>query len=635
MASLKVRKTEENLKAAFAGESQANRRYLYFAQKADVEGYNDVSAVFRSTAEGETGHAHGHLEFLEEVGDPGDRPADRRAPPTICKAAIAGETHEYTDMYPGMARTAREEGFDEIADWFETWPRPRNRTPAASRRPSTRSPKPEPLFASAAHSATAIGAGIVALGTVLTPVPAAAHGTEAPRERCGCEKAVSKRRRVTRSRGRIRISTDRAKTEAEMRRIFDICHGCRRCFNLCDAFPRLFDLIDNSPTGELDGVDGRRLPAGRRRLHAVRHVLHDEVPLCAAARIRSRFPACHAALPGGRARGRHGCRWRAANWARPTATARWRGLWRRSRTGASERDNKLTRPLLEKVTDVDRNAALPKYHGRTFVMRARRDAARGRPRARRPSAARRCSTPPVSSTTTTRASARRRAPCWRATASRRKSSIPAAAACRSWRQAISPRSPSAAHEVATALGPCIDQGYDIVALVPSCALMLKFEWPLIVPDDPGGRRTLEATFDVSRIHRRYRPQGGARARSEAARRRRHAALACHARAQNMGQKAAEMLRLMPDSRVSVIERCSGHGGSWGVMKDNFETALKVGRPVVRQALRDPKPFVASECPLAGCTSHRDGAAGQGRQAAPPASNPAPDRTLRPRLWSCR
>jgi rubrerythrin len=119
MASLKGSKTEENLKAAFAGESQANRRYLYFAQKADVEGYNDVSAVFRSTAEGETGHAHGHLEFLEEVGDPA---TGQPIGPTNdnLKAAIAGETHEYTDMYPGMARTARQEGFDEIADWFET-----------------------------------------------------------------------------------------------------------------------------------------------------------------------------------------------------------------------------------------------------------------------------------------------------------------------------------------------------------------------------------------------------------------------------------------------------------------------------------------------------------------------------------
>ena len=119
MASLKGSKTVENLKAAFAGESQANRRYLYFAQKADVEGFNDVSTVFRSTAEGETGDAHGHLEFLEEVGDPvTGRPIG--ATDDNLRAAIAGETHEYTDMYPGMAKAARGEGFEEIADWFET-----------------------------------------------------------------------------------------------------------------------------------------------------------------------------------------------------------------------------------------------------------------------------------------------------------------------------------------------------------------------------------------------------------------------------------------------------------------------------------------------------------------------------------
>ena len=116
---LKESKTVQNLKDAFAGESQANRRYLYFAQKADIEGAPDVAAVFRSTAEGETGHAHGHLEYLEEVGDPatGEKMGETE---DNLKSAIAGETHEYTDMYPGMARTAREEGFEEIADWFET-----------------------------------------------------------------------------------------------------------------------------------------------------------------------------------------------------------------------------------------------------------------------------------------------------------------------------------------------------------------------------------------------------------------------------------------------------------------------------------------------------------------------------------
>ena len=116
---MKGSKTETNLKDAFAGESMANRRYLYFAAKAGVEGYNDVSAVFRSTAEGETGHAHGHLEYLEEVGDPATGLPIGSSSANLA-AAIAGGTHEYTDMYPGMAKEAREEDFEEIADWFET-----------------------------------------------------------------------------------------------------------------------------------------------------------------------------------------------------------------------------------------------------------------------------------------------------------------------------------------------------------------------------------------------------------------------------------------------------------------------------------------------------------------------------------
>ena len=119
MASLKGTKTHENLKEAFAGESQANRRYLYFAKVADIEGYPAVAGNFRETAEGETGHAHGHLDYLKVVGDPA---TDLPIGDTVqnLAAAVAGETYEYTDMYPGMARTAREEGFAEIADWFET-----------------------------------------------------------------------------------------------------------------------------------------------------------------------------------------------------------------------------------------------------------------------------------------------------------------------------------------------------------------------------------------------------------------------------------------------------------------------------------------------------------------------------------
>ena len=119
MASLKGSKTHVNLKEAFARESQANRRYLWFARKADIEGHPEAAALFRSVADGETGHAHGHLDFLAEVGDPatGEPIGETEANFT---AAIASETDKYSEMYPGFARTARDEGFTEIAEWLET-----------------------------------------------------------------------------------------------------------------------------------------------------------------------------------------------------------------------------------------------------------------------------------------------------------------------------------------------------------------------------------------------------------------------------------------------------------------------------------------------------------------------------------
>src|SRR5216683_1708185 len=119
MPALAGSKTHENLKHAFAGEAQANRRYLYFARQADIEGYPDIAGLFRDTAEGETGHAHGHLDFLKEVGDPATGEPIGKTEKNL-KAAVAGETYEYTQMYPGMAKTARGEGFNELAEWFET-----------------------------------------------------------------------------------------------------------------------------------------------------------------------------------------------------------------------------------------------------------------------------------------------------------------------------------------------------------------------------------------------------------------------------------------------------------------------------------------------------------------------------------
>jgi len=156
-----------------------------------------------------------------------------------------------------------------------------------------------------------------------------------------------------------------------------------------------------------------------------------------------------------------------------------------------------------------------------------------------------------------------------------------------------------AKTVAASFAPWIEKGYDVIALVPSCALMLKFEWPLIVPGDAAVKALAEATHDLSEYMVGLSKQGGLAEGLRPIEGGVTLHIACHARAQNMGQKAAELLRLIPDIDLTVIERCSGHGGAWGVKKENFDIALKVGKPVARTAAKAEKAHVVSECPLAG------------------------------------
>jgi glycerol-3-phosphate dehydrogenase subunit C len=265
---------------------------------------------------------------------------------------------------------------------------------------------------------------------------------------------------------------------------------------------------------------------------------------------------------------------------------------------ASKRTNTLTRPLLEKTAGIDRKAALPKYHGRTFVMRAKGSApsinrsapAYGRKAVLYATCFVNYNNPSIGEAT-------------RAVFARNgvetEVLYPRCCGMPQLEQGNLAAVASSAAQVASALSSWIDRGYDIIALVPSCALMLKFEWPLIVPGDNAVAKLAKSTFDISEyvvdIARKEGLAPGLSTLDGGV----TVQLACHARAQNMGQKAAEMLRLLPEADVAVIERCSGHGGSWGVLKENFETALKVGRPVGRQALKNAKPFVSSECPLAG------------------------------------
>ena len=390
---------------------------------------------------------------------------------------------------------------------------------------------------------------------------------------------------------------DRAKTEAEMLRVFDICQSCRRCFNLCDSFPRLFDLIDESPTGEVDGV-----------ATADYHKVADACTLCDMCYMTKcpyvpphdfnlDFP--HLML-----------RYRAVELREGRRSRRHRELTYTDRNGrlagtvarlanwASNRHNRLPRSLMEKAVGIDRRAALPAYHGRSFVVRAKKTA------------------PPLDSTAP--AAGRKAllyATCFvnynnpsigeaaRAVLARNgvdtEVAYPRCCGMPQLEQGDVAAVAAAARGVAATLSPWIDKGYDVIALVPSCALMLKFEWPLILPDDIAVRRLASATFDVSEYLVDIARNEGLAPGMTPLEGEVTVHLACHARAQNMGQKAAEMLRLLPDAKVSVIERCSGHGGSWGVLSENFETAVRIGRPVARQALKNATRFVSSECPLAG------------------------------------
>jgi len=396
---------------------------------------------------------------------------------------------------------------------------------------------------------------------------------------------------------------DEAKLDAEMRRIFDICHGCRRCFNLCDSFPRLFDLVDESKTGELDSVESKDFDKVVDACTLCDMCFMTKCPYVPPHEFNLDFP--HLMVRYRAVQLKNGEIGFAARQLTETdRNGRLAGLTAPISNWAAQRGNALTRPVMEAVAGIDRNVELPKFHGRTFSIRARSE---------------------VPTVDKTAPAAGRKAVIFATCFANYNNpeigiaarnvlakngvetevAYPGCCGMPQLEHGDLARVADSAVRVAADLSKWIDRGYDVIALVPSCALMLKFEWPLIVPRGRPGYDLVEKlskrTFDCSQyivdiskkegIAPGLKPLEGGVALH----------LACHARAQNVGPQAAEMLRLIPGMRegLNVIERCSGHGGSWGVQKGNFETALKVGRPVATQAAAAHKAHLASECPLAG------------------------------------
>ncbi len=389
---------------------------------------------------------------------------------------------------------------------------------------------------------------------------------------------------------------DQAKIDAELRRVFDICHGCRRCFNLCDSFPRLFDLIDESATGELDSVPSEAFGPVVDACTLCDMCFMTTCPYVPPHEFDVDLP--HLVL-----------RYRSASLARGGLPFAERQLARTDRNGrlagavaplanwATATGNRLTRPLLDKAAGIHPEASLPKFHFRTFARRRR---GAGEADAQAPARGRRAAlfatcfvnynNPEIGMA---------------AEAVLRRNGVdtafayPGCCGMPQLEQGDCDNVAARARRTAAALAPHIDAGRDIVALMPSCALMLKKEWPLLAPDDAAVARLAASTRDIAEyvvdiagnegLADGLKPlDGGVTVH-----------LACHARAQNVGPKAVEMLRLIPGADLAVIDRCSGHGGSWGVKTRYFETALKVGRPAARKAAASGKTFLVSECPLAG------------------------------------
>ena len=384
--------------------------------------------------------------------------------------------------------------------------------------------------------------------------------------------------------------TNPEKLDAELRRVFDICHGCRRCFNLCDSFPRLFDLIDGSESGELDTVDSADFKPVIDACTLCDMCFMTKCPYVPPHEFDLDFP--HLMLRYRvmeNAQGKIGPLRRRLN--ETDANGKLASMAPSLVNWASGRNNKLTRPILESVAGIHRDAELPKYHAKTFA-RVAKTVEQKNP-LRKAVLYATCfvnyNNPDIGAA---------------AQAVLAKLGVateviyPTCCGMPQLEQGDIARVAETALRVAEELGGWIDKGHDVIGLVPSCTLMLKFEWPLIQPDDAAVARLAAATYDINEYvvdiaKNEGMPDGMAALGGDVA-----LHLACHARAQNMGPKAAEMLRLIPDTKVDVIERCSGHGGAWGVMKENFDTALKVGRPAARKALESGASHVVSECPLA-------------------------------------
>ena len=385
---------------------------------------------------------------------------------------------------------------------------------------------------------------------------------------------------------------DEAALDAEMRRQFDVCHGCRRCFNLCDSFPRLFDLIDESETFELDSVPSSNFG--------------DVVGACTLCDMCF-MVSCPYVPP-------HEFRIDFSRlMLRSRAVLFRKGLvpWRDRQLAETDRNGRLAslgagivnfllqqrvvRVVMEWLAGIHRLADVPRYVWCPLVPRWRRAVRTGGTEVKRKAVV--YATCFVNYNTPSVGEA--------ALAVLERNGVdaelvyPRCCGMPQYEHGDVERVRRTALRTAREFAPLIAEGRTVIALTPSCALMLKSEWPALAPNDEHVRKLAAHTRDIDEYVMEIADAGGLAPGLSAIKGGVTVHLACHSRAQNIGPKSAHMLRLIPDTEVTVVERCSGHGGIWGMKKHSFETALKYGRNATNAAVSADSPVLASTCPLAG------------------------------------
>ena len=389
---------------------------------------------------------------------------------------------------------------------------------------------------------------------------------------------------------------DQKKLDQEMRRVFDICHGCRRCFNLCDSFPKLFDMIDESKNENVESLTSDQFDPVVDSCTLCDMCFMTKCPYVPPHEFDLDFP--HLMLRYRTLQKKQNKLSRtSAQLAKIDRNAKVGIMFSRFINLLSNIKNKILRKILEIITGIDKSVKLPVYNSETFTNYFKKN-----------------NLVNIESVTSSRkvviystcfVNFNKKDTGIAAFKVLKKNGIdvkeayPGCCGMPFLEQADLPKVVEQAKKISKELLEWVDKGYQVITLTASCGLMLKFEWPLLLPENKDIKRLSKNTSDIDEyivdisnkeglVAGLHEIDGGVTVHH-----------ACHARAQNMGNKARDMLKLIPNIKIDVVERCAGHGGTFGVMKETHKLALKVGKPTAKQIKKKNNKYMASDCPLAG------------------------------------